>query len=76
MLWRKFAELSRAIQSPCNTPTTADGNHGRQQYEKEAQELAYIEVESHNIVLALMKSIEQGCAEVQLDPIDYPENWQ
>ena len=75
MMWRKFAELSRAMQSPCETP--ANGAYdARQKYVKEVQELAYIEVESHNIVLALIKSIEQGCVEVELDPIEYPESWR
>ena len=42
---------------------------------REGKELAQIEMQSFNIVLALMESLEQGCKEVALEPIEFERAW-
>lgn len=76
MLWRNFAALSRAAEV-ASTEANGDGEpvHHLAGLEecavREAQELAQIEMQSFNIVLALMESLEQGCKEVELEPIEF-----
>lgn len=71
MMWRRFTELSQSMES-INIDT--NGGHG-ESFVSEVRELAYLETQCHSIVLALMKSIDQGCEEVKLEPIQFPECW-
>ena len=74
MLWRNFAALSRATEV-ANAERSAGVDYVPSDMEecavREGEELAQIEVQSFNVVLALMESIEQGCKEVQLEPIAF-----
>jgi len=74
MLWRNFAALSRATEV-ANTERNAGADHVYPSMEecavREGEELAQIEMQSFNIVLALMESLEQGCKEVKLEPIEF-----
>jgi hypothetical protein len=71
MMWRRFTELSQKMKS---ISADTNGGHG-ECFVSEVRELAYLETQCHSIVLALMKSMDQGCKEVQLEPIQFPECW-
>lgn len=68
MLWRNFAALSRAMENTGGERRPYDNEEWAIQ---DAQELAHIEMQSFNIVLALMESVNQGCKEVELEPIEF-----
>ena len=71
-MWRRFTELSQGMES---TNSSTHGGHGECSL-SEVRELAYLETQCHSIVLALMESIEQGCKEVKLAPIELPKCWR
>eukprot|EP00544_Gedaniella_sp_CCMP2646_P012329 CAMPEP_0202500644 /NCGR_PEP_ID=MMETSP1361-20130828/33750_1 /ASSEMBLY_ACC=CAM_ASM_000849 /TAXON_ID=210615 /ORGANISM="Staurosira complex sp., Strain CCMP2646" /LENGTH=442 /DNA_ID=CAMNT_0049133157 /DNA_START=46 /DNA_END=1371 /DNA_ORIENTATION=- len=78
MLWRSFAALSLATEV-----ADAERGLGKEHVQcnmdecavRESKELAQIEMQSFNIVLALMESLEQGCKEVALEPIEFERAW-
>lgn len=75
MLWRNFAALSRAAEV-ADSERSAGVERDQQSSigecaVREGDELAKIEIQSFQIVLALMESLERGCKEVALEPIDF-----
>ena len=72
MLWRNFAALSRAAEVTNGGRESVRRPQDMEEFAiREAQELAHIEMQSFNVVLALMESLKQGCTEVELEPIDF-----
>ena len=76
-MWRGFAELSRAMDEDSSSKGLLNGEIKRDIRQFfggrtviDPRELAYVEIQSHNIVLALMKSIDQGCEEVNVERIN------
>lgn len=73
MLWRNFAALSRAREAANGERNQEYKYHGTLEEcaVNEAKELAQIEIQTFHIVLALMESLERGCKEVPLEPIEF-----
>lgn len=73
MLWRNFAALSRATEVANGEEHIEHKHQGSLEESpvRDSRELAQIEMQTFNIVLAFMESLEKGCQEVPLNPIEF-----
>lgn len=63
MMWRKFAELGRSLDT--------QGGWDHTEKTAECRELANVALQTKRILIALMKSIDNSFEEVIIDDIDY-----